>query len=56
MLSGYNDLLLYCDLDMDLAIMLYCYIVTGIMAILICCCIDVVTDISKLMSDSAIHL
>ena len=56
MLSGYNDILLYCDLDVDLAIILYFYIVTRIMAILICCCIDVVTDISKLMSDSAIHL
>ena len=56
MLSGYNDILLYCDLDVDLAIMLYFYSVTSIMAILICCCIDVVTDISKLMSDSAIHL
>ena len=56
MLSDYNDILLYCDLDVDLAIILYFYIVIGIMAILICCCIDVVTDISKLMSDSAIHL
>ena len=56
MLSDYTDLLLSCDLEMDLAIMLYCYIVSGIMAILICCCIDVVTDISKLMSDSVIHL
>ena len=56
MLSGYNDILLYCNPDVDLAIILYFYTVTSIMAILICCRIDVVTDISKLMSDSAIHL